>query len=828
MINGLFQWFLYSLVLSMVIYLKKYFFKLLFCLLLPAALAGQTSDLAAIYPRTDETVSHLLFESGGSQFRMVDAFRARTVDLAENHPRLTVSGDFTGDGLDEIAVFDDLLYTPNMNPEFTCSVVRISRSTGDKFIPSGTWFSILDTGFYFDNVSFSVSGDYNQDGFSDIALFYNDPTSEQMNIYVLESDGSEFSEAKSWYTCNRNDFNFTALKFACSDDFNGNGKQDIAVFYNYFGTGPAIKQSVFLFESSGNSFSLLPAVYSGTKADYDFSDIKFAMSGDFNLDTYSDIAVLMNDPSGLELNIPVFEGSASGQLSPATYFTKADSELDLAEIAHSVAGEFAGDEASDLALFYDNPGTGSQEILVLESKITSFASPEIGFITDPGSLLVKDITAVTSGRYAHQPLAIPATWKDDMQGAISFTFDDGYRGAFEHGASELDAAGLKGTFYIFTDTTAIYDGELANTSLVREFKDKGHEIGSHTSNHSNLGFLTETGDNDSLSRVLSGSVELLNERFDQQTVSMSIPFGSFRHETLDSISHYFLSARSSQFGFNLATPYDFLALKSWPVLSTTSPAFVDNLVAIAETYGHYLPLMYHDMVDEPFDEATYIYTYGRDKFRETVQLAGSRSVWIDTHQNICKYIRMRNALKIDQVETGEANAQPGHFSFVADDGLVDSIYNVELTLLIRLPESWTEDSATVETGEQHAVLEVLSDDKGAFLLYNCIPSENRVIYVYEGKRPATWVEERKAATTEVTMAAFPNPFNHETLITVTGQSAAQKRLVLLDIKGRKVRDIQLLQNESYQLFRENLSPGLYVLQLIDSGVHVASLRLMAQ
>ena len=807
---------------------SKHIHILIFSLLFPVGVAGQTSDLLATYPRTDLTVSQLLFEHGASRFRMVDAYRARSEDLAENHSRLTVSGDFTGDGRDELALFDDLTYTPNMNPGFTSSVVRISRSMGDQFVPFGTWFSVLDTGLYFDNVSFSVAADYNLDGFSDIALFYNDPTLELLTLYVLESDGKAFSEAKPWYTCDRNDFNFTALKFASAGDYNGNGKPDIAVFYNYFGTAPETKQSIFLFESEGDGFELLPAVYDATKAEYDFTDMKFALPGDFNNDSYSDIAVVMNDPSGLETKVPVFEGSASGQLTPVSYFNVPVSELELAEVAQAVSGEFAGDAATDLSLFYNNPGSGSQEILILESHLTSFASPEIGFITDPGSLVVSDITSVVSGSFANLPMVTAATWKEDRDGAISFTFDDGYKGAFEHGGAELDAAGLHGTFYIFTDTTLTYDGEIAGTNLVWEYKERGHEIGSHSSNHSNLGLLSETGDYDSLSRVLSESVELLNERFDQQTVSMSIPFGSFRPGTLDSIANHFLSARSSQFGFNLSTPYDFYALKSWPILSTTSPAFVDNLVAIAETYGHYLPLMYHDMVNVAFDEDVEIYNYHRDKFRETVQMTVNRNIWIDTHQNIYKYIRMRNALEIEQVDMSEANNQPGHFSFVADDALVDSIFNVELTLLVRLPESWTDDSVTVESGDQHEVMEALSDDKGSFLRYNCIPSEGRVIHVYEGKKAATWVDEWKATSKRLSMAAFPNPFTHQTRISISEQSILPRKLLLLDLQGRMLREIQLRQTESYQLFREKLPPGIYILQLIESETPVSSLRLIVR
>ena len=808
---------------------QKIRFAPLVLLILPILnLTGQTTDLAAIYERPDETVSYLLFDSDQTGYRMLDAFTARSNDLAQNHPQLTLSGNFTGDGLDELVVFNDLEYTPNMNPDFTCSVVSVSRFNGEQFIPSGTWFSTLDTQLDFEYVSFSVAGDYNLDGLTDIAIFYNDPALEQLTIYLLESIGSGFSEAQPWYSVNRNEFNFTALKFAAPGDFNGNGKPDIAVFYNYFGTAPETKQSVFLFESQGDSFTLLPAVYSATKAEYDFSVMKFALSGDYNLDGYSDIAVLLEDPVDQDLIITVFEGSLAGQLSPSDYIVFLESELDLSHVLHAAGGSFAGDTATDLALFYDNPGTGSQEILVLESDLTTFQTPEIAYSADPGTLSMEAITAVRSGTFLHKPVVTAATWKDDLKGAISFTFDDGYRGAFEHGGAELDAAGVKGTFYIFTDTSGIYDGEIASTSLVREYKERGHEIGSHTTNHSNMGYLTASRNFDSLEQVLSASVELLNERFDQYTFSMSIPFGSFRYETLEYISRYLYTARSSQFGFNLATPYDFFVLNSWPILSTTSPAYVDNLLSIAETYGYYLPLMYHDMVDEPFDEDSLIYTYSRELFRETVQLAGSRDIWIDTHERIYKYIRERNALKILQLESGEMESQPGHFSFEADDGLVDSIFNVELTLKISLPDSWTEDTVTVGPEGGFNFETVQQNEAGSFILYNWLPTSGVSINVHDGKHTDTGFPERNAQPADVSMTAAPNPFHNETLITVSGNSKADGYLIVRDIHGRIVREIREYAGHSFRLSREDLSPGIYIIQLIDSGKQFTSIKLMAR
>ena len=792
-----------------------------------ANVVAQSTDLAAIYAGHDETVSHLLFTDDGSGFSMSEGFHARSFDLAESLPHLTVSGDFTGDGLDEIALFEDLLYTPNMNPDFTCSVVQVSRSRGNRFLPSGSWFSIPDTDLSFDYVDFTVAGDYNLDGFCDIVLYYNDPSSELLTIYLLQSDGSGFSDPIVWYTCDRIDFNFTALKFACPGDFNDNKKPDIAVFYNYFGSAPETKQSVFIFESNGSSFSLLPVAYDATKASYDFTNMRFALPGDYNLDGSSDMAVLHEDPLDQDLIITVFEGSASGQLSPMDYNSFTDTEPILTNVLRAEAGNFTGDTARDLALFYDNTGTGSQEILVLESELSSFKAPEIAYTVETGTLLMADITTVQSGSFFHQPVLSVTTWKDDSQGAVSFTFDDGYKGSFEHGGAELEAAGLKGTFYIFTDTSAIYDGELASFNLVREYKDKGHEIASHTANHSNLGFLTESGDVDSLSQVLSSSVELLNERFDQYTTSMSIPFGSFRYETLEYISQYFYTARSSQFGFNLATPYDFFALKSWPILSTTSPAYVDNLLAIAETYGTYLPLMYHDMLDEPFDEGSLIYTYSRELFSETVQDALNRELWIDTHERIYKYIRERNALKIINLESGEMDSQPGHFSFEADDALSDSIFNVELTLRIALPASWMEDTVTVGPDGEMNYIKVQEDSLGRFIHYNFLPQAGVSINVYDGLWIGTGLKDRISPPALVKMVAAPNPFHHETLITVSESNIVDAVLIIRDMHGRIVREIREHKDQTYYLSRASLPPGIYIAQLIESGIQITSLKIMA-
>jgi hypothetical protein len=233
------------------------------------------------------------------------------------------------------------------------------------------------------------------------------------------------------------------------------------------------------------------------------------------------------------------------------------------------------------------------------------------------------------------------------------------------------------------------------------------------------------------------------------------------------------------------------------------------------------------MTDEPFDEDSLIYTYSRALFSETVQSALNRDLWVDTHERIYKYIRERNALKIFQLESGDMGAQPGHFSFEADDDLVDSIFNVELTLKVFVPESWTGDTVTVGPEGEYIFVKVQEDSLGPYILYDWLPTNGVTIAVHEGIHTGTGFQDSFARSEELSLVAAPNPFLHETRITVTGNGSTDAYLIIMDIHGRIVQEIREHTGATYHLPRADLSPGIYIIQLIDSGKQFASLKIMA-
>jgi hypothetical protein len=153
---------------------------------------------------------------------------------------------------------------------------------------------------------------------------------------------------------------------------------------------------------------------------------------------------------------------------------------------------------------------------------------------------------------------------------------------------------------------------------------------------------------------------------------------------------------------------------------------------------------------------------------------------------------------------------------------------MELTLLIRLPGSWTGDTVTVETGDRRVFTKVISDETGTFVHFSCIPSPDRMIRVYEGISTATGITERLNPVKQVFLQAYPNPFLQETLLKIEGGSGGTGFLIIRDIQGRILRQVPTDGNREIRLHRDELRAGIYLLQLVESGIPVATLKLVVR
>ncbi|WP_406628853.1 FG-GAP-like repeat-containing protein [Amycolatopsis sp. WGS_07] len=184
-------------------------------------------------------------------------------DFGHFDDRLAI-GDFNGDGKDDVVAFT------------TRGAVYVVLPEGTKFGPAQVWH----TGFGFGN-EVPMVGDFNGDGKDDIATFTRSDTAD---VFVALSDGSKFTGTSvKWH----DNFAFND-EIPAVGDFNGDGKDDIAVFTR----GPA--GDVFVALSDGTKFTGTSVKWHDNFA---FND-EIPAIGDFNGDGKDDIATFTRGDAG--------------------------------------------------------------------------------------------------------------------------------------------------------------------------------------------------------------------------------------------------------------------------------------------------------------------------------------------------------------------------------------------------------------------------------------------------------------------------------------------------------------------------------------------------
>ncbi|MFI2353518.1 trypsin-like serine protease, partial [Streptomyces anulatus] len=130
-----------------------------------------------------------------------------------------------------------------------------------------------------------ASGDFNGDGREDIAAFYDNGTAvdgkRRSSLFAFYSNGTGFAEPKRVWA-STGSFNGAAVKLT-SGDYNGDGKGDVAVFYNggQAADGKYVS-TVFTFTSNGTGFAAPKQTWTSSGS-FDWSKSK-PVSGDFNGD----------------------------------------------------------------------------------------------------------------------------------------------------------------------------------------------------------------------------------------------------------------------------------------------------------------------------------------------------------------------------------------------------------------------------------------------------------------------------------------------------------------------------------------------------------------
>ncbi len=307
------------------------------------------SDIISLYEYPGSLTKSWVFQSNGSAFNHKLAWIGSQGGWDGARSRV-VGGDFNKDGFGDLAV----LYNYG---DFT-SKIHMLKSDGNGFTNHIAWQS--GPGAWSGGRSKLTSGDYNKDGFVDLAVLY-DYGNGTSKIFMFLSDGNNFthhlaweSAPGSWFAGNSN---------IISGDFNGDGYCDIAILYDY-GNGDS---KIFMLKSDGTNFTHSLAWTSGPGA-WDAARSKLA-SGDFNNDGLTDLAVMYAYPNA---TTALFMFRSDGlSFSHSLAWQSGAGSWDGSR-SRPVGGDFDADPRDDLAIIYDYPNSATG-IFMFKSDGTHFA-----------------------------------------------------------------------------------------------------------------------------------------------------------------------------------------------------------------------------------------------------------------------------------------------------------------------------------------------------------------------------------------------------------------------------------------------------------------------
>jgi cell wall-associated NlpC family hydrolase len=180
-------------------------------------------EIAAFYDYGNSTTKmHRFYESGGV-YQSPTAWSSWTGKFnADSITGRVVSGDFNGDGKDEIVALYDY-------KDATVTMFQFSlNSDGQTFSDKSVWSSKSFTG---DRVTAMVAGDFDGDRKDEVLIFYDYGDNVTGMFELKMNSNGTFTDRYAW-ECKTYNSNCMRNK-TVAGDFNGDGKDEVAMFYDY-------------------------------------------------------------------------------------------------------------------------------------------------------------------------------------------------------------------------------------------------------------------------------------------------------------------------------------------------------------------------------------------------------------------------------------------------------------------------------------------------------------------------------------------------------------------------------------------------------------------
>jgi len=325
-----------------------------------AALTADTPpDLAFLYVGEDETRIDA-FVSDGTSFAGPTASWQAAEGAVPTNLRLTLRGDFTGDGQGDIAALV-------AGPQCDLRVLVYAALDGHfaEPDPAGWWSEPFDCAR---PVRLAAAGDFDGDGVSDIALL-RDEAIGAPGIEVLRSDGTRFASTTKLLWQEAADEPASASDLLAAD-FDGDGWADLALLR----TAPdGCRGELHVLISESADFQAADARIWWTADGFCDAPISRVATGDFDADGRADVGLLRQIEAARYVDVLRSDGRR---------FVAGEAPLWAEEVFYPpdnvravTPGDFDHDGRTDLALLSDD-GSCAARLRVLLAHDGAFSASE--------------------------------------------------------------------------------------------------------------------------------------------------------------------------------------------------------------------------------------------------------------------------------------------------------------------------------------------------------------------------------------------------------------------------------------------------------------------
>ena len=353
-------------------------------------------------------------------------------------------------------------------------------------------------------------------------------------------------------------------------------------------------------------------------------------------------------------------------------------------------------------------------------------------------------------------------WKNNAAAALTLSFDDGYKETVENCAGYLSRHNIRATFNIPTALIgSSFEGrDVVSWSDIYDMAQQADaEIASHSVNHLDsyispleylsripAGFYYASSKLAYIRRVIATTTELLTRRQStngsngtslseiecevtdskseidkhitlQTTSSYVYPYGKRNKHYKDCISSAgYVSARGTLKGYNVYKTVDFLDLRCMLWSKNTTVEEADDWINKAMTMGAWLIETYH-LVSKG-NHSTYEWSTSTESFQQHINyisnLINSNKVWVDTQQNVAKYMKQRLSSEVKVL-----HQDPLRYLLSLHNRLAP-IYDQELTLRVEIPHQW--HKVEISQGDRPIAARKENDN----ILFNALPNKGDI------------------------------------------------------------------------------------------------------